>query len=118
MGNSKLSTPRPEELDLAAARPTIRQSAGRLLAILDRMDGGDDTAGLELAEACHELRVLLAATPRQTSILTGVDLEPEAFEKVWKSNEVLQAGRNYGWRGIAEAIWAAAIDECRGASTR
>jgi hypothetical protein len=98
----------------APARPTVRQSARRLLDVLDRLDASDDNAAIELAEARHELAVVLASTPSQAKMLTGVDLDPDAFERVFRSTTVIRAGTNFGWRGIAEAVWAAAVAECRG----
>jgi hypothetical protein len=116
MGNTELQDDLAPVPESARARPTLRQSARRLLSVLERLDAGDDGAALELAEARHELEVVLASTPAQAKMLTGVELDPDAFEKVFRSTAVIQAGTNFGWRGIAEAVWAAAVEECRGES--
>lgn len=118
MGNKKTAAGcQIAEPDLSSQRPTVRQAAERLVQALDRLDAGtDDLAESEVAEARHELRVLLAATPAAARNLTGADFDPDAFQAIWTSTAVQNAGRNYGWRGIAEAVWAAALDEARGVS--
>ncbi|MEN7527043.1 hypothetical protein [Cupriavidus sp. DL-D2] len=123
MGNTKSAAgcQFPEE---RAARPTVRQAATRLLDALDRLTSGTEVTGFhgwengagesvgdELEEARRELAILLADTPRQARLLTGADFDPEAFERVWKTEAVQVAGRNYGFRGVAEAVWAAAFRE-------
>ncbi len=103
--------------------PTIRQVAARLLKAMDRLHVGTESngfhgwenglgepAGDDLEEVRHELEVLLAATPAQTKLITGADFDPETFERVWKSEAVQRAASSYGWRGVAEAVWAAAFD--------
>lgn len=117
MGNSNLSAgcQLRQEDDLAGNRPTIRQAAERLLDALDSLDAGADPDGVALGEVRHELRVLLASTPSRAVMLTGADFDPAAFEAIWRSDAVRIAGMNYGWRGIAEAVWAAALEEARGA---
>lgn len=107
-------------------RPTVRQAAKRLLVALERLTDGMEASGFHgwengrgepagdaVEEALHELEVLLAETPRASRLLTGADFDPAAFEAIWRSDAVQQAGRNYGFRGIAEAIWAAAFDQVR-----
>ncbi len=105
--------------------PTVRQVAQRLLDALDRLNAGTDAVGFhgwenglgepagdQLEEVRHELEVLLAKTPAQASLLTGADFDSKEFERIWKSSEVQRAGKEFGWRGIAEAVWAAAFQEC------
>lgn len=120
MGNSKQANSclsgRPTQT------PTIRQAAARLMDALDRVAAeqpcgfmdweGEDGAplGAELEEARHELRTLLARAPAAPPPMTGVTLDADAFEQVWKSDRVQEAGRAYGWRGIAEVVWAAAME--------
>ncbi|KWW32397.1 MULTISPECIES: hypothetical protein [Cupriavidus] len=122
MGNTKSAAgcqfPAPPLIN----RPTVRQAAKRLLVALERLsdgmeapgfhgweNGNGDQVGDEVEEARHELEVLLAETPRASQLLTGADFDPSAFEAVWRSDAVQLAGRDYGFRGIAEAIWAAAF---------
>lgn len=110
-----------------ANKPTVRQVAVRLLAAMDRLHAGTESkgfhgwenglgepAGDHLEEVRHELEILLASTPSQTRIITGADFDPEAFERVWKSEAVQRAAGSFGWRGLAEAVWAAAFAEARG----
>lgn len=77
-------------------------------------NGHGQPAGDAVEEARQELEVLLAETPRLMQILTGADFDPAAFEKVWRSDAVQNAGQRLGHRGIAEAVWAAAFDQVRG----
>ncbi|AVA38199.1 hypothetical protein [Cupriavidus metallidurans] len=122
MGNTKSAAgcqfPAPPLIN----RPSVRQAAKRLLVALERLtdgmeapgfhgweNGNGDQVGDEVEEARHELEVLLAETPRASQLLTGADFDPSAFEAVWRSDAVQRAGRDYGFRGIAEAIWAAAF---------
>ncbi|GMG90247.1 hypothetical protein SGO26_09325 [Cupriavidus metallidurans] len=106
--------------------PTVRQVAQRLLEALDRLTSGTDAVGFhgwenglgepagdQLEEVRHELEVLLAKTPSQARLLTGADFDPETFERIWQSSEVQRAGKEFGWRGVAEAVWAAAFHEVR-----
>lgn len=76
-------------------------------------NGLGEPAGDQLEEVRHELEVLLAKTPSQARLLTGADFDPETFERIWQSPEVQRAGKEFGWRGIAEAVWAAAFREVR-----
>lgn len=121
MGNTK-SAAGCQFAEQTEARPTVRDAARRLLAALDKLTVGTEApgfhgwenglgepAGDEVEEARRELEVLLAETPRQSQLLTGADFDPDAFERAWKSEAVQAAGRNYGFRGVAEAIWAAAF---------
>lgn len=107
--------------------PTVRQVAVRLLAAMDRLHAGTEStsfhgwenglgepAGDDLEEVRHELEILLAATPAQTRLMTGADFDPESFERVWNSEAVQRAASSYGWRGLAEAVWAAAFVESAG----
>lgn len=115
MGNKKSAAGcQVAEPDLPSQRPTVRQAAQRLLDALERLDSSDDLSEIEVTEARHELSVLLAATPSAARNLTGADFDPDAFHAIWASNAVQEAGKRYGWRGIAEAVWAAALDEARG----
>ncbi|MBU69005.1 MAG: hypothetical protein CL858_26795 [Cupriavidus sp.] len=104
--------------------PTVRQVAARLLEAMDRLHVGTESnsfygwenglgepAGDTLEEVRHELQILLAATPAQTKLVTGADFDPEAFERVWLSEAVQRAASSFGWRGLAEAVWAAAFRE-------
>lgn len=130
MGNTKSAAgcqaPSPQ-----ANAPSVRQVAGRLLAALDRLHAGTEStnfhgwenglgepAGDHLEEVRHELEVLLASTPSQSRLITGADFDPEAFERVWKSEAVQNAATSFGWRGLAEAVWAAAFSEVRGANAK
>jgi hypothetical protein len=74
-------------------------------------NGRGEPAGDAVEEARRELEVLLAETPHQSRILTGADFDPEAFERVWKTEAVQTAGRDFGFRGVAEVVWAAAFAE-------
>lgn len=122
MGNTK-SAAGCQFAEPARERPTVRDAARRLLDALEKLTAGTEApgfhgwenghgepAGDEVEEARRELEVLLAATPRQARLLTGAEFDPEAFERVWKSDAVQKAGREYGLRGVAEAVWAASFD--------
>lgn len=104
------------------ARPSVRDAARRLLDALDNLTAGTEAPGFHgwenghgepagdaVEEARRELEVLLAETPRQSRLLTGADFDPSAFELVWKTEAVQRAGRHFGFRGVAEAVWAAAF---------
>lgn len=121
MGNTKSAAGCQFETP-APSRPTVRQAAKRLLDALDRLTAGTEAPGFhgwengngelvgdEVEEARRELELLLAETPRQAQILTGADFDPAAFEEVWKLEAVQSAGRNFGFRGVAEAVWDAAF---------
>ncbi|MCP3023246.1 hypothetical protein [Cupriavidus basilensis] len=93
--------------------PTIEQAAKRLLDALDCLAAGSpgfsgwenaagDPAGDQVEDARHELRELL----RRPRVLP----DAEAFERIYRSPAVQTSGQNYGWRGLAEAVWRAAID--------
>ena len=125
MGNTK-SAAGCQFPESRPARPTVRDAARRVLDALERLTAGTEApgfhgwenghgepAGDELEEARRELEVLLAETPHSTLILTDADFDPAAFEKVWRSEAVQLAGTKYGFRGIAEAVWAAAFDNVR-----
>nr|WP_315595521.1 hypothetical protein [uncultured Cupriavidus sp.] len=126
MGNTKsaagcqFATPSP------ADRPTVRQAARRLLDALTCLTAGTEAAGFHgwengdgepvgdaIEEARRELEVLLAETPHAVQLLTGADFDADAFESVWRSEAVQRAGRDYGFRGVAEAVWAAALEQAR-----
>lgn len=122
MGNTK-SAAGCQFAEPAQERPTVRDAARRLLDALEKLTAGTEApgfhgwenghgepAGDEVEEARRELEVLLAATPRQARLLTGAEFDPVAFERVWKSDAVQKAGREYGFRGVAEAVWAASFD--------
>lgn len=122
MGNTK-SAAGCQAPSVSPATPTVRQVAQRLLDALDRLHAGTESqgfhgwenglgepAGDHLEEVRHELEVLLASTPGQSRLITGADFDPEAFERVWKSEVVQNAATSFGWRGLAEAVWAAAYD--------
>lgn len=49
----------------------------------------------------HELDILLASTPSQTRLITGVDFDPKAFERVWKSEAADQRAAS------CEQLWMA-----------
>ncbi|MGO4154326.1 hypothetical protein [Cupriavidus sp. YAF13] len=117
MGNKKSAAGCQMPEEPTGQKPTVRQVAQRLLTALARIDAGGDPEGIELGEARHELSVLLASTPSATMLLTGADFDPEAFERIWRSTAVQAAGTHYGWRGVAEAVWAAALDEARSGGT-
>lgn len=121
MGNTKSASgcQFPEE---RAARPTVRQAAKRVLDALDRLTTGTEVAGFhgwengagepvgdELEEARRELEILLAETPRSMYVVAGADFDIPAFEEVWRTAAVQDAGRKYGFRGVAEAVWAQAF---------
>lgn len=123
MGNTKSAAgcqaPSPQ-----TNAPTVRQVAVRLLKAMDRLHAGTEMKGFHgwenglgepsgdiLEEVRHELEILLVATPAQTKLFTGADFDPEAFERAWKSEAVQRAAGSYGWRGLAEAVWAAAFQE-------
>ncbi|EYS96636.1 hypothetical protein CF68_20070 [Cupriavidus sp. SK-4] len=74
-------------------------------------NGLGEPGGDQLEEVRHELEILLASTPRQTSLITGAAFDPEAFERIWKSEAVQRAASSYGWRGLADAVRAAAFHE-------
>lgn len=113
--------------ELRQARPTVRDAARRLLDALEQLTAGTEApgfhgwengygepAGEALEEARRELKILLASTPHQAQLLTGADFDPAAFNEVWKRDDVQRAGRDYGLRGVAERIWAAAFELARG----
>lgn len=121
MGNTK-SASGCQFAEPTAARPTVRDAARRLLAALDKLTAGTEAlgfhgwenglgepAGDEVEEARRELEVLLTEAPRQSRLITGADFDPDAFERVWKTEAVQKAGRDFGFRGVAEAIWAASF---------
>lgn len=130
MGNTKsaagcqIPVPQP-------SAPTVRQVAARLLEAMDRLHTGTESdsfhgwenglgepAGDSLEEVRHELQILLATTPAQTKLVTGADFDPEAFERVWISETVQRAASSFGWRGLAEAVWAAAFQEAQEGAAR
>ncbi|ODV43314.1 hypothetical protein AWV79_18470 [Cupriavidus sp. UYMMa02A] len=87
--------------------PTVRQAARWLLEALDRLVAGENVAGLHgwenalgepagewVEEARHQLEVLLAATPAERQLLTNADFDADAFETVWRSNRVQEAGKH------------------------
>lgn len=126
MGNTKSAAGCQFSAPPLVNRPSVQQAAKRLLAALERLTDGLEAPGFngwenghgnpvgdEVEEARHELEVLLAETPRASQLLTGADFDPNAFEAVWRSDSVQRAGRNYGFRGIAEAMWAAAFCQVR-----
>lgn len=121
MGNTKSAAgcqthePRP-------ARPTVHQAARHLLEALDRLlagtearsfhgweNGYGELAGDELEEARRTLEVLLAGTPYDARLLTNADFDVDAFNRAWHSERVQTAGKKFGWRGVAEAMWAVAF---------
>lgn len=108
------------------ARPNVRQAARRVLDALERLTAGTEApgfhgwenghgepAGDDLEEARRELELLLSETPRAAGLLTGADFDVDAFELVFRREEVQRAARDYGFRGVAEAMWAAAFDQVR-----
>ncbi|GMG90517.1 hypothetical protein Cmtc_17370 [Cupriavidus sp. TKC] len=76
-------------------------------------NGLGEPARDQFEEVRHELEVLLAKTPSQTRLLTGADFDPATFQRIWQSSEVQRAGKEFGWRGVAEAVWAAAFRKAR-----
>lgn len=76
-------------------------------------NGHGEPAGDLVEEIRRELEVLLADTPRSTQLLTGADFDPAAFDAVLRSEAVQRAGRDFGFRGVAEAVWAAAFAHVR-----
>ncbi|MFC4519107.1 hypothetical protein [Cupriavidus pinatubonensis] len=123
MGNSKQAAGCQVSATSDTCAPTVRQAARWLLEALDRLTAGEDIAGFHgwenalgepagewVEEARHQLEVLLAATPAERQLLTNADFDVDAFESVWHSTRVQDAGRHLGWRGIAEAVWAAAFE--------
>lgn len=126
MGNPRIH-PQPAAIRAGIWRgPTIRESARRLLAALDQLceghegagfagweNGNGEPAGDEVEAARHELRMLLGRPPCDGPLTDG-DMDEEAFERVWRSDAVRLAGENYGWRGIAEAVWRAMHAGARG----
>jgi len=124
MGNSKSAAGCQAAPNVQA--PTVRQAAERLLAALDNLargseipgfagweNGYGEPAGDAVDEARHELRALLARPTALYRSFTDEEFEPEIFERIWRSDEVQNAGQSSGWRGIAEAVWAAALREFR-----
>nr|WP_315596072.1 hypothetical protein [uncultured Cupriavidus sp.] len=123
MGNTKSAAgcqaPSP-----TANAPTVRQVAVRLLEAMGRLHAGTESNGFHgwenglgepagdyLEDVRYELEILLASMPSQTRLFKDADFDPEAFERVWKSEAVQRAASSYGWRRLAEAVWAVALQE-------